>query len=85
MFESAKLIEFPNQIRPETLLNAKQVSQEFGIGRDKLYQLAHTVPKTGFPALWFGPKTVKFPREALREWLGSEKGRQTLYQEMKGR
>ena len=83
--EPARLIQFPNQIRPEYLLSAKEVTQEFGIGRDRLYQLAHTVPKTGFPALWFGPKTVKFPREALREWLGSERGRQALYQVMKAR
>ncbi|OCZ54339.1 helix-turn-helix domain-containing protein [Dehalobacter sp. TeCB1] len=85
MEQTAKLIEFPNQKRNEALLTAKEASREFGIGRDRLYQLAHTVPKTGFPALWFGPKTVKFPREALREWLGSERGRQALYQTMKGR
>lgn len=85
MEQTARIVEFPNQRRPETLLTAKQASQEFEIGRDRLYQLAHTVPKTGFPALWFGPKCVKFPREALREWLGSERGRQALYQVMKGR
>ncbi|MCM1564889.1 MAG: helix-turn-helix domain-containing protein [Dehalobacter sp.] len=83
--EPAKLIEFPNQKRTETLLTAQQASQEFGIGRNRIYELAHTVPKTGFPALWFGPKTVKFPREALREWLGSERGRQALFQAMKSR
>ncbi|WP_041225792.1 MULTISPECIES: helix-turn-helix domain-containing protein [unclassified Dehalobacter] len=83
--EPAKIMDFPNQKRPETLLTVKQASQEFGIGRDRLYQLAHTVPKTGFPALWFGPKTVKFPREALREWLSSERGRQALFQTMKGK
>lgn len=71
------------QNRPEGLLSAMEAAREFGIGRDKLYQLAHTVPVTGFPALWFGPKTVRFPREALRQWLGSEKGRQSLYQAMK--
>ena len=82
--ETATKIESPEPMRPEVLLSAKEVAQEFGIGRDRLYQLAHTVPTTGFPALWFGPKTVKFPREALREWLGSERGRQALYRAMKG-
>lgn len=83
METTTKILQFPNQRRPETLLSAKEAAQEFGIGRDRLYQLAHTVPVTGFPALWFGPKTVKFPREALRDWLGSERGRQALYQAMK--
>lgn len=81
--ESEKVIQFPNQVRPEVLLTAKEVSQEFGISRDRLYQLAHTVQTTGFPALWLGPKTVKFPRGALIEWLGSERGRQALYSLMK--
>jgi hypothetical protein len=69
--------------RPEELLTATEAAQEFRIGRDKLYQLAHTVNTTGFPALCFGPKTVKFPREALRGWLNSEIGRKALFQIMK--
>ncbi|EHL08787.1 hypothetical protein HMPREF0322_00429 [Desulfitobacterium hafniense DP7] len=70
---------------PNKLLSVMEVVQEFDIGRDCLYQLAHTVPTTGFPALWFGPKKVKFPRGALAEWLNSEKGRQVLFQIMKRR
>ena len=69
---------------PNKLLSVKEAGEEFGIGRDNLYQLAHTVPTTGFPALWFGPKKVKFPRGALTEWLNSEKGRQVLFRVMKG-
>lgn len=69
--------------RQEELLTVTEAAQEFRIGRDKLYQLAHTVNTTGFPALWFGPKTVKFPREALRVWLNSEIGRKALFQIMK--
>lgn len=72
-----------NSSRSEILLSAKEAALEFGIGRDRLYQLAHTVSATGFPALWFGPKTVKFPKQALKDWLGSEQGRQALYRAMK--
>ncbi|OCZ54232.1 helix-turn-helix domain-containing protein [Dehalobacter sp. TeCB1] len=69
--------------RQGELLTATEAAQKFRIGRDKLYQLAHTVNTTGFPALWFGPKTVKFPREALQVWLNSEMGRKALFQIMK--
>jgi len=70
--------------RPDKLLTVKEAAQEFGIGRDCLYQLAHTVPSTGFPALWFGPRKLRIPREALKEWFNSEKGRLALYQTAKG-
>lgn len=69
--------------KENALLSAQEAAKELGIGRDCLYRLAHTVQTTGFPALWFGPKTVKFPREELMNWLGSEKGRQALYREAK--
>ena len=73
---------FPKE--PKQLVSVKEAAQEFGIGRDRLYQLAHTVPSTGFPALWFGPRKLRIPREALKEWLNSEKGRLALYQTAKG-
>ena len=47
-------------------LNACELAQYLGIGRNRAYDLVHT---EGFPAIKIGPRRIVIPIDSLERWL----------------